>query len=608
MQLESIHHFAERHSWLGLMALLALGGCDGPECRTGISPITAPELVAVGDTVRATASWNSMVSGRPVVAVWTLESIPPGSQAVLSGPNTNSPSFVADVAGGYALLLEVTSSDPGCDPEASRILIIAADFAADAGLSQSVDVGTMVTLDGGGSVGAIQSYTWTRVSQTGSSSAPASGAGQTLTFTLDDRDKLVYELTVSDGTATDSDSVTVSTLFPVIDSIRPAQGPVGTSVVLYGKNFSPSPSQNTILFQPSVAATVLTATSTTLGLDVPAGAMTGPVEGQFLGTGASVASMSQPLFTVTTGSPGMWTSLSPGIPPTTLNGVATPSAAVAYAVGANSTIISTTDAGVTWSAPHTTNVTTEFLGVHFLDAVTGWAVGRSGVILHTTDGGATPWLAQNSNSMEAVFDVYFHDANTGWAVFGTTASLPATLRTTDGGATWTPVSATGRTFFCCNALDFAPDAMTGIAVGQASSEVLRTVDGGQSWTTQSIGQTATLWDVAVLDAQTAWVVGEQQTTRYPIVLKTIDGGANWVAQTVPASIATSNAPLSGIHVVDAMNATISGLPGLILRTEDGGANWVIENSPFIVWRGVSFPPANAVNGMVVGDNGIARRQ
>ena len=68
-------------------------------------------------------------------------------------------------------------------------------------------------------------------------------------------------------------------------------------------------------------------------------------------------------------------------------------------------------------------------GVHFAGPETGWAVGANGTILATSDGGAT-WTAQNSGTDNALSGFACADARCGWAV-GANGTI---LATRDGGA------------------------------------------------------------------------------------------------------------------------------------------------------------------------------
>ncbi len=63
---------------------------------------------------------------------------------------------------------------------------------------------------------------------------------------------------------------------PVIENFTPTQGSVGTAVTLTGQNFAPVGAENQVAFN-GVAATVISATATTISTSVPAGATTGPI-------------------------------------------------------------------------------------------------------------------------------------------------------------------------------------------------------------------------------------------------------------------------------------------------------------------------------------------
>lgn len=89
-----------------------------------------------------------------------------------------------------------------------------------------------------------------------------------------------------------------------ISSFTPANGPVGTSVTIYGSGFNSAPASNTVTFN-GTAATVETASPTQIVVNVPAGATTGPIAVTNTGTAGSattstnftVASMGAPTIT-----------------------------------------------------------------------------------------------------------------------------------------------------------------------------------------------------------------------------------------------------------------------------------------------------------------------
>src|SRR5262249_52363407 len=73
----------------------------------------------------------------------------------------------------------------------------------------------------------------------------------------------------------------------------------------------------------------------------------------------------------------------------------------------------------------------DFLAVAFADAAVGGAVGAGGAVLKTTDGGAT-WTPQPSGTAAPLFGVAAASADAAWAV----GAGGTVLHTVDGGATW----------------------------------------------------------------------------------------------------------------------------------------------------------------------------
>jgi hypothetical protein len=144
------------------------------------------------------------------------------------------------------------------------------DLIADAGPDQTVDVTTVVTLDGSGSTGSPTSYDWVLLS------APTRGAqvpgiiaaAQSFMFTVDEPGTYEFELKVSTGpNDNDWDTVVVRTNPPAIETISPASGLPGTSVTIAGANFSPSGDGNEVTIG-GVAASVTSTSHNQLQADV----------------------------------------------------------------------------------------------------------------------------------------------------------------------------------------------------------------------------------------------------------------------------------------------------------------------------------------------------
>lgn len=75
---------------------------------------------------------------------------------------------------------------------------------------------------------------------------------------------------------TSSGTTCVSAALPTITSFTSTSGPVGTTVIITGTNFSTTPADNTVTFN-GVPAVVLASTATTLTVLVPSGATTGKI-------------------------------------------------------------------------------------------------------------------------------------------------------------------------------------------------------------------------------------------------------------------------------------------------------------------------------------------
>ncbi len=84
---------------------------------------------------------------------------------------------------------------------------------------------------------------------------------------------IIYMLTDKNGVKIPAAG---SSFAPVITSLSPGRGVPGTIVLISGEGFNPDATKNTVTFN-SIGAGVIFATSATLTVTVPAGAITGPV-------------------------------------------------------------------------------------------------------------------------------------------------------------------------------------------------------------------------------------------------------------------------------------------------------------------------------------------
>ena len=260
-----------------------------------------------------------------------------------------------------------------------------------------------------------------------------------------------------------------------------------------------------------------------------------------------------------------------------------------WVVGGDGVVLSTTDAGATWTRHVPTTFTLR--GVWFTSAQEGWAVGHGGTVLHTLSAGSTWTQVTSSASSENLMDVYFANRDTGWVV----GAGGLILATTDRGVTWRRTLRGGVTL---NSVMFA-GTTDGWAVGD-NGVVLGTHDRGVTWfivqpfiTGQAL---RSLWRT---DEKTAVAVGA--------------GGVVLRTSVTPDSVAWAlgNAgslnQLEGVCLVDTLSGFAVGLngTGTVLHTTNGGGTWAPQTaSSQYRLRGVFF--LDARRGWVVGDNGTIR--
>lgn len=200
-------------------AYIFFGSRFGPPAPPNQPPIANAGLdqtVKVGHTVTLDGSASFDPEGGPLSFQWRIVSAPTGSTAALTGADTESPTFVADVVGDYVIELVVTDNrrQTGSD----QVLVKAVENRApvvNAGPDQTVTVGTLVTLDGSKSSdpdGDPLAFQWRFVSQPEGSTAELTDADKAQAkFTPDVVGEYIIELVVTDPDgATGADQVKVT--------------------------------------------------------------------------------------------------------------------------------------------------------------------------------------------------------------------------------------------------------------------------------------------------------------------------------------------------------------------------------------------------------------
>jgi probable HAF family extracellular repeat protein len=175
------------------------------------------QSVHVGDTVELNGggSYDAETASEDLLYAWQLVQVPAGSGAVLTGADTVTPSFSADLLGDYTVSLVVTD-EGGLSSGADEVHISSVNTIpnANAGPDQGVYVGALVTLDGSGSTDPDDdplTYMWAMISQPDGSVAVLSDTDQVAPFFYPDLPGAYeIELIVNDGYADSApDSVTV---------------------------------------------------------------------------------------------------------------------------------------------------------------------------------------------------------------------------------------------------------------------------------------------------------------------------------------------------------------------------------------------------------------
>jgi photosystem II stability/assembly factor-like uncharacterized protein len=220
---------------------------------------------------------------------------------------------------------------------------------------------------------------------------------------------------------------------------------------------------------------------------------------------------------------------------------------------------------------------------------------------------APKWTIQSSGGTASLRGVSAVDDTVAWA----SGSGSTVLRTSDGGATWKPLTVT------TDKLDFrdvdAIDARTAyiLSIGNGpSSRIYKTVDAGATWALQYTNQDPKgfLDAMAFWDEQRGIVVGDSVDGKFSILL-TSDGGRTWSPATgLPPALPNEGAfAASGSNVFvlgnDAWFGTGAAAKSRVLHSRDRGRTWTIADTPLKSGASTgifSIAFRDATHGIVVG--------
>ena len=323
----------------------------------------------------------------------------------------------------------------------------------------------------------------------------------------------------------------------------------------------------------------------------------------------------------TTNGGQLWTDASSGMGNVTIYGIAVdPATPTTLYAASNPGVYKSTDGGATWAASYSgiTSTWVQAIAVAPQSPATVYAGTRTGGVFKSTDGGAT-WnpantgvtvlnvqaLAVDPTDASKVYagtgevftgGVYYStDAGATWSL-GTGLSIPtirgiaidpvtpATLyagtplslyRSTNGGATWSPLGNTAGVTANKGFLTVAADPTTSGRVYAATdgADVMRTTDGGTTWTAADVSLVAT----QVLSLTTASGNAVIAGTGGCEVFRSVDAAASW----------TRTNSIGNVYDVFAL-ATAPSNPSVIYsggafatfyRSVDGGISWTVPTSP-----------------------------
>lgn len=214
---------------------------------------------------------------------------------------------------------------------------------------------------------------------------------------------------------------------------------------------------------------------------------------------------------------------------------------IGYAVGNYSSVLRTTDGGITWTSCDSIqraivrpeglpDAVLTFTHVQFLDERRGWVAGnfvgrgvvRPGGVFATEDGGATwkrcpiPFATTTAD----ITSLRFIDARRGFVVsemYRGDARFVTLHLTNDGGATWSERRTAVPGFHVTHFLDERTGWTIGALLARDSSAppyevaIWATRDGGRTWREEKTLAGTQIYGAFFLDSQTGWAVGQGGT-------------------------------------------------------------------------------------------------
>lgn len=254
------------------------------------------------------------------------------------------------------------------------------------------------------------------------------------------------------------------------------------------------------------------------------------------------------------------------------------------AVGSRGHIVYSDDEGQSWlQAP--VPVRQLLTAVDFVDDRHGWAVGHDSLILHTSDAGETWTVQYRDPEIDApedegfgflerpLMDVWFRDARTGFAV----GAYGLMLRTDDGGQSWEDVSynVDNEDGFHYNAIAEIKD--TGLFLVGEMGTMYRSADYGETWETLEEMPYDGSWFGVSGTGQPGGVVAWGLRGN---LFRSTDFGDTWQqVELKTASGSVVGSTLSGGQLNDDGRLIVVGVGGVVAISTDRGRSFDVTIRP-----------------------------
>ncbi len=267
-----------------------------------------------------------------------------------------------------------------------------------------------------------------------------------------------------------------------------------------------------------------------------------------------------------------------------------------WLVGANSTLLETTDGGSTW-----VKRTLELEQPYRLTSVSfagdeGWIVGQPSILLHTTDGGKS-WLRIPLN--EKLPGAPNTIVALGAKSAEMTTDVGAIYRTTDGGRSWQAMveEAVGVVRNIARSTDGSY-----VAVSARGSFYSTWKPGDEAWTPHNRNSSRRVQNMGFTADGRLWMLARGGQVQFT----TAGDPENWEDSFAP-EFSTSWGLLDMAYRTPD-EVWLAGGSGNLLRSLDGGKSWEkdrqVENVPSNLYKIVFFGPDQ---GFILGQKGIILR-